>query len=226
MNRASRTRLNRFASHHFVGETLFARLGQAVCAAEALPRKEFFESWEVAKKLRHRFRGRPIVELAAGHGFLSALLVLFDDTIPFATCVDRSKPLSHDRLLAALIDVWPRLEGRVRYEQARLEEVEISKAALVVSVHACGVITDSVLDRALSQSNPVAVVPCCHDFSESDDGGLTRWMEPSLAIDAARAARLRAAGYEVIATTIPEDITPRNRLLIGVPTEEFASRKR
>ena len=217
VNRASRARMNRYASHHFVGDTLFARLGRAVCAAEAIPRKEFFETWEVAKKLRHRLRGRPIVELAAGHGFLSALLILFDDAIPSATCVDLSKPLSHERLYGSLIEVWPRLEGRVGYEQCRIEEVAIPPEALVVSVHACGTITDLVLDRAIAQGNPVAVVPCCHDFDRSDDGGLTPWMEPSLAIDAARAARLANAGYRVVATTIPEDITPRNRLLIGLP---------
>jgi hypothetical protein len=30
-------------------------------------------------------------------------------------------------------------------------------------------------------------------------------------------ARLRAEGYDVVAQTIPADITPHNRLILGLP---------
>ena len=33
-----------------------------------------------------------------------------------------------------------------------------------------------------------------------------------------RVDRLRAAGYKVFTQTIPEDITPMNRLLLGTPS--------
>lgn len=42
-------------------------------------------------------------------------------------------------------------------------------------------------------------------------------MEGSLAVDAVRALRLRSAGYRVYLQKIPEEITPQNRLIIGVP---------
>ena len=48
-------------------------------------------------------------------------------------------------------------------------------------------------------------------------GGLGGWMESSLAIDVVRATRLEATGYRVWTQTIPADITPKNRLLLGVP---------
>ena len=63
----------------------------------------------------------------------------------------------------------------------------------------------------------MAVLPCCHDLDEQDDVGLSGWMEGTLAVDAARAGRLKAAGYEVVTKTIPADITPKNRLLVGWP---------
>ncbi len=216
-DKSSRNRMTRCATKFFTGETLFARLGRAVCRAETLSRKEFFETWEVARRIRKRLRGRPVLELAAGHGFLAALMIILDDTIPSATCVDTSKPLSHERLIATLEEAWPRLAGRVAYQERRIEQVVLPTDALIVSVHGCGTLTDQVLGLALAARCPVAVLPCCHDFSDSDDLGLRGWMEPSLAIDAARAARLSLGGYRVVATTIPEDITPRNRLLIGWP---------
>jgi len=44
-------------------------------------------------------------------------------------------------------------------------------------------------------------------------------MSPDLAIDATRAARLRQQGYRIWTKTIPADVTPRNRLLIGAPVD-------
>jgi hypothetical protein len=78
-------------------------------------------------------------------------------------------------------------------------------------------LTDVVLDRAIGARARVAVLPCCHDARACDTGGLDGWMDPALAIDATRAARLAAAGYRVRTQTIPAEITPKNRLLLGEP---------
>lgn len=61
----------------------------------------------------------------------------------------------------------------------------------------------------------LAVLPCCHDMSVSDTHGLDGWMDSSLAIDAVRAFKLKSNGYRVITQKIPNDITPKNRLLMG-----------
>jgi hypothetical protein len=65
----------------------------------------------------------------------------------------------------------------------------------------------------------VAVLPCCHDAERNDSGGLTGWLDPALAIDVTRAARLREADYAVYTQHIPNEITPKNRLLLGAPRE-------
>ncbi|MEN8151972.1 MAG: methyltransferase [Planctomycetota bacterium] len=217
LDRHSHNRLNRFSLRFFPRDTLFDRLGRAICRADCLPRKELFETWEVVRRLRKKFRDRPVVELAAGHGLLSMLLVLLENGIPDAVCYDIRKPKAHDKLMAELVLEWPRLSGRVTYTEMSLEDVEPTPESVVVSVHACGELTDRVLDRALAARAAVAVLPCCHSFENCDDAGLSGWMDGFLAIDAARAARLHGAGYRVVTTTIPEDITPRNRLLMGWP---------
>jgi hypothetical protein len=63
----------------------------------------------------------------------------------------------------------------------------------------------------------IAVLPCCHDTKMGDLGGLGGWVDGPLAIDVTRAAQLRAKGYAVITRTIPEEITPKNRLLMAHP---------
>ena len=86
---------------------------------------------------------------------------------------------------------------------------------LAASSHACGALTDRVLAKAVAAGARVAVLPCCHDLASPDAAALSGWMDGALAIDAARAMRLEAAGYRVWTQTIPEAITPRNRLLMA-----------
>ncbi len=217
MNRHSRARLTRYHLEQFAGETLFARLARTVCEAECLPRKELFEAWETCKRVRRRIRGGPVVDVAAGHGLVAFVMLLLDDSSPGAICVDRSRPLSFGRLEAALVARWPRLGGRVRYIESSLEHAELPADSALIGVHACGPLTDRLLDRAIAGRHRVAVLPCCHSVDRCDSGNLNGWLPVGLAVDATRAARLGAAGFEVHTALIPEDITPENRLLIGVP---------
>jgi hypothetical protein len=213
----SRSLLNRRDLERFPGATLFARVARAVCEADCLPRKELFESWEVARRVRRRIRGRRVVELAAGHALVAHLLLLLDSTSEAALAVDVKPVPSADRLRRALVSHWPRLAGRVEHCVTDLSTVEIAADDLVVSVHACGALSDLVLDRAIRARAPVALLPCCHDAETCDTGDLLGFLSIPLAIDATRVARLRACGYDVLTQTIPAEITPHNRLIIGLP---------
>jgi hypothetical protein len=49
-------------------------------------------------------------------------------------------------------------------------------------------------------------------------------MDHALAIDSLRAVRLERQGYRVWTQSIPREITPENRLLLGLPAEGSALR--
>ena len=217
--RGSRARLTARHAEHFPDATLFHELARVVCSAECLPRKELFEAWEVARRVRRRVRGRFIVDVAGGHGLVAASLLLLDPSAPGALVVDPSAPLSYGRLRTVLTTRWPRLDAQLGYATEGVEQASLPAGSLLVGVHACGVLTDRLLDRAIAGRHPVAVLPCCHSAARCDDGGLTPWMPLATAVDATRAARLRQAGYSTHSALIPADITPENRLLVGIPTE-------
>ncbi len=217
MDRSSRNRLNERHLHLFGEETLFDRIARSVCRAACLPRKELYEAWETARRVRRRFRGGRVVDLACGHGLLAQILLLLDSRSSEALAVDLRLPDSARSLAAALEADWPRLAGKVRFLVQGIEQTALTGQDLVVSVHACGELTDLVLDRAVEARARVAVLPCCHDLEVADTGGLLGWMDGALAVDAARVARLRAAGYRVYTQTIPAEITPKNRLLLAEP---------
>lgn len=216
---SSRARLNSRHLDRFPGETLFDRVARAVCEADCLPRKELYESWEVARRVRRRIRGRRVVEFAAGHALVAHLLLLLDDSSESALAIDAKAVPSADRLAQTLVSHWPRLEGRVDRRVGDLAGVDLEAGDLVVSVHACGALSDTVIDRAIRASAVVALLPCCQDADTCDTGGLTGFLSIPLAVDATRVARLRAAGYDVFTQTIPAEITPQNRLILGIPQE-------
>jgi hypothetical protein len=214
---SSKDRLTEHDLGRFPGDTLFDRIGRAVCAACCLPRKDLYEAWEVARRTRRRFRGGRIVDVGGGHGLLAHIMLLLDDTSAQAIVVDPDVPPSAARVQEAIASGWPRVEGRVGIVPATLDEVRLDADDVVVSCHACGALTDRVLSHALEARARVAVLPCCHDVETCIVGPYAGWVDTALAIDIGRAARLEREGYTVWTQTIPSAITPKNRLLIGAP---------
>jgi hypothetical protein len=207
----------------FPDRTLFHRVARAVCHAGCLPRKELYEAWEMARRVRREFRGGRVVDLGAGHGLLAHVMLLLDDSSPSALAVDTSLPPSARKLHESLVEAWPRLAGRVEFVARAMDDAEIGvfSSDIVVSSHACGALTDVVLQRASAARARVAVLPCCHDLAVCDRGELDGWIDGPLAIDVMRAVRLREQGYRVWTRSIPADITPKNRLLLGAPLPDI-----
>jgi len=214
---SSRGRLTDRDVDRFPDGTLFHRVARAVCHAGCLPRKELYEAWEMARRVRRLFRGGRVIDLAAGHGLLAQVMLLLDDSSSSALAVDKAIPPSSARLHQALVETWPRLSGRMTFVASPLEDVEILPTDVVVSSHACGALTDGILNRAAAARARVAVLPCCHDFATCDAADLAGWVDAPVAIDIVRAMRLKQQGYRIWTQAIPGDITPKNRLLLGAP---------
>src|SRR5688500_18652936 len=117
---SSKGRLTDRDLDRFPDASLFHRLARAVCHAGCLPRKELYEAWEMARRVRRLFRGGRIVDLAGGHGLLAQVLLILDNSSPQALIVDTTLPRSSTRLHEVLVEAWPRLAGRVAFEQRSL----------------------------------------------------------------------------------------------------------
>ncbi|MBW1891734.1 MAG: methyltransferase [Deltaproteobacteria bacterium] len=215
MKKSSKNRLTPGQQSLFPGSSLFDKLARAVCRAETLPRKELHEAWEMARRVRRRYRGGRVLDLACGHGLLAHIMLILDNSSNSAIAVDNAIPQNAQKLSSALMASWPRLKNRVVYQQRPVQEIAVLADDIVVSAHACGALTDLIIDKAVEQHARVAVLPCCHDAKTSSTGGLEGWMDKSLAVDTARALKLRSAGYRIVTQKIPGDITPKNRLLMG-----------
>lgn len=215
MKKSSKNRLTPQQQSLFPGDNLFDKIARAVCRAGTLPRKELHEAWEMAKRIRRRYRGGRVIDLACGHGLLAHIMIILDDSSKIAIAVDTKIPLNAEKLSNALIASWPRLKDRIIYKQVHIQEITIFPDDIVVSAHACGSLTDLIIDKATEQHARIAVLSCCHNLKESSTGGLEGWMDKTLAVDTVRAVTLKSKGYQIVTQKIPDDITPKNRLLMG-----------
>jgi len=213
----ARSRLTAHDLARFPGDTLFDRIGRVVCRVGRLPRKELYEAWEVARRVRRWCRGGRVLDVAGGHGLLAHVMLLLDDASPQALVIDPAPPPSAAALHDAFVIEWPRLQGRVARIAEDISHVTLEATDLVVSSHACGALTDRILDAAVAASARVGVLPCCHDLARCDAGPLAGWLDGPMAIDAMRAMSLASRGYRTRTQLIPRAITPKNRLLIGIP---------
>ena len=104
---------------------------------------------------------------------------------------------------------------------------------MVISLHACDIATDLVLEKAAEWNTDVILsTPCCHhelnhniscpELSFITDYSMLRQKLCDAATDALRLCRLEAKGYAVMALELidPEE-TPKNVMLRAVRKKNF-----
>ncbi len=136
------------------------------------------------------------------------------------------------------------LAKELKYSGMRFAVEDISRMTvdtapdMVISLHACDIATDIVIDTAIRLSAGVVLsTPCCHNYLNSriHSGELEFVTEfPHLKgklceaiTDALRLLRLRKAGYSVSATelTDPEN-TPKNTLIRAVKNPKMSQKEK
>eukprot|EP00957_Ditylum_brightwellii_P085264 6484780-Ditylum_brightwellii.AAC.1 len=181
-----------------------------------------------------------VADLAAGHGLLSWFLLAMDPNNRTAVCVDRRMPQSAEKFAQTMISQFPHLEPKWSYVQTDLTTVEAHPSTLMTSVHACGTLSDFLVDMAIGANAPLALVPCCHTV-DSNKGykphilsGLDTEDVSSMVaaqrndarttigdiVDGVRSNSLKNAGYNVKEAMLPLMFTQKNRLMLATPGNE------
>lgn len=203
----------------FPGDNLISAFAQALCAQRAMPFKEVLESFEFFGCVRKRIRSESVADLCCGHGLVGVLFAMFERSVERVVLLDKIRPSSFDRVCSAADEVAPWTTGKLTYVKSTLRDAKrhLEPKMAMVGVHACGTRTDQCLELAIESGGAVGVLPCCHRHRHESPECLKRALGPDVAIDVDRTYRLAAAGYKTRWDRIPEPITQKNRVLIGVP---------
>ena len=186
---------------------------------------------------RHRRCHRRVMDLAGGHGFLAMCLLIINPRLSSAVVVDRRKPDSHERLVSSLAKAFPGVEGTRQVAVRR----GVHRGRDADAVHDAGVgprVRGFERSRAEARGRSSvarrggSVLPPGIGSGSSVRGAIKRGLSrvrraegtggskpspicPSAAMDVARLELLRRAGFRVHARTIPREITPKNRVIVG-----------
>lgn len=180
-----------------------------------------------------------IQDLCSGHGLTGLLFLacnppgkLSKTTIVRTILCDRIEPQSHSILKDYISEIcpWVAEVGAVSFDASPLEDftaratshdssviVHGNHATIVVSTHACGSLTDKVLQYAMHvQAASLAVMPCC--YTGTDVGapyGVRRMLGVGLSADVRRCFYLQENEYHADFTAIPQAITTMNRIIVA-----------
>jgi hypothetical protein len=86
----------------------------------------------------------------------------------------------------------------------------------VVSMHACGELTDLAIDIAIKKNAASISCPCCYHFT-SNPIKRVFWKNRRDVMDGIRCNKLIEAGYDVRIKTLNPGISPMNRIIAGIP---------
>jgi hypothetical protein len=157
---------------------------------------------------------------------VGALFALYERKVEQVLLVDWRPPASRAAVLEAAAEVGPWTRDKLSCLNQKIEQArsELNPGTSVVSVHACGHRTDSCIEIGIEVGGAVAVMPCCRSHrTSSAPNALKIALGHDLAIDVDRTYRMEQANYKVRWSTVPEAITPMNRVLIGRPSPEAGS---
>ena len=110
-----------------------------------------------------------------------------------------------------------------------MENYQLQPNQAAIAVHACGDLTDAILEKAVEARVPVAVMPCCYGqdirkykLKTPPDSRLLLYPRIEDYHDTVRLQFLHEQGYEARIERIDPRITPMNNVLIGWPRKDFA----
>ncbi|MBT6773872.1 methyltransferase [Candidatus Woesearchaeota archaeon] len=154
-----------------------------------------------------------VYDLCCGKGIVGTYFSLKRNNV---TAVDNSGNNKRNQLIKRLDEKFYDFINTSIYDHGHLQN-----DSLVLSLHACGNLTDKVIELALQSQSDFAVMSCCHGdkqyFSprEIPDVNLVDKLGRDHYADLLRLNYVSEIGYTAGIFEISEDITPKNRIIWG-----------
>ncbi len=206
------------AERYFSSDSLQDRFVRELSRECVLSVKEVLESFEFFQRVRKQVRSSSVTDLCCGHGLTGILFALFERSVERVILIDQKELPSYTKVLASAVRVGPWVADKVLFKTLSMRNAvdHLEPSTSIIATHACGVLTDRCIDCALQTEGPIALMPCCYPNRRCDAPAAIRLaFGTELAFDIDRTYRLQAAGYYVRWDSIPKEITPMNRILIG-----------
>lgn len=145
-------------------------------------------------------------------------------------CVDRRMTSQAEAIENVMLVRYPHLKSRFDFVEGRVEQLSLHPSCLIVSVHACGSLSDLIVSLATEAAAPLSLMPCCHSRKRLQGVSPFAWKEyleimnadevldlPER-LDEVRIKALENAGFTVQSVFLPEAFTAKNNLILANPS--------
>jgi len=198
-------------------------MSESNIAGEMIEKKEFlkfFSFYISAKEFFGLQQGAVLVDCCSGSSFLG-LYWLDRNPDDKVTAIDKTLTEKHRETLDYFVSSNPKIRNRYEFLQQDITQpdFEFPECNAVIAVHACGSLTDIIIDKCMKQGLPLAVMPCCYNSKRiwwqkyspciEFEGDLGRYA------DELRLAYLKHRYKNAKIETISPEITPMNRILLA-----------
>lgn len=148
----------------------------------------------------------------------------------YSVSYDIHRTNKSNRLKERVEKCFPELASRNRFLEVDLTSSwpaeEDNQKYLAIAIHACGNLSDIFIRNCTDQRIPFAIAPCCHRkdlfvLNPKNYPLCKNYQESSFDLyqDMIRIQFAKEKKYSVGIKYLPEKITPKNRIIIGVPEE-------
>ncbi len=148
----------------------------------------------------------------------------------YSVSYDLRRTNKSDRLREKVENNFPELALRNKFLEVDLTTSwpaeEDNKNSLTIAIHACGNLSDIFIRNCTDQRIPFAIAPCCHRkdlfvLTPKNYPLCKNYQESSFDLyqDMTRIQFAKEKKYSLEIRYLPEKITPKNRIIIGVPEE-------
>ncbi len=191
-----------------------------ICKETGIKSKHLRKAEIFYQEIAPYFSGKRIVDICSGNGLLGWYFLLQMPSIQVLS-IDIKQTRKNKYLKERILRVYSGITDRFHCLNADINntQLKLENSDFIVSMHACGHLSDRVIEIALENHLPFSIVPCCYEpdrhVLKPANYSLPQGISREEIVDHLRVRYIEEKGRECICKTIKDFPSPKNRLIVS-----------
>jgi len=164
--------------------------------------------------------GKRIVDICSGNGLLGWYFLMNNPSIDVLS-IDIKNTRKNVSLRKIILREYPAAKDRFHCLNVDIDNtgLKLENNDFIVSIHACGYLSDNIIKIALDNCLPFGIVPCCYKpdrhLLKPDNYKPKKMHDREEVVDCLRVEYLKEKGRKIIYKALENFPSPKNRLIMS-----------